>query len=120
MLQCGSNVAFALEVNSARNVVVRRNTLRYGCTAYGFGSTTGLVFEHNNRPPTGIHGHGVTEIRTVLSQYRISNISIWIYLDLSDPLQERNVQTFGVRQEMTRMFMANNTQVRPRAIATTT
>ena len=46
MLQCGSNVAFALEVNSARNVVVRRNTLRYGCTAYGFGSTTGLVFEH--------------------------------------------------------------------------
>ena len=26
--------------------------------------------------------HGVTEIRTVLSQYRISNISIWIYLDL--------------------------------------
>lgn len=29
---CGSNVAFALEVNSAQNVVVRRNTLRYGCT----------------------------------------------------------------------------------------
>ena len=49
---CGSNVAFALEVNSARNVVVRRNTLRYGCTAYGIGSTDGIVFEHNTLVPS--------------------------------------------------------------------
>ena len=79
---CGSNVAFALEVNSARNVVVRRNTLRYGCTAYGIGSSDGVVFEHNTLIPYKNASGGGS-----------------------------NVQVFGARQQMRRMFYANNTQL---------
>eukprot|EP01052_Picozoa_sp_SAG31_P003508 SAG31_NODE_136_length_23089_cov_8.825924_2_plen_898_part_00 len=79
---CGSNVAFALEVNSARNVVVRRNTLRYGCTAYGIGSTDGIVFAHNQLVPYKNASGGGS-----------------------------NVQIFGARQQMRRMFFANNTQL---------
>ncbi len=79
---CGSNVAFALEVNSARNVLVRRNTILYGCTAYGFGSTDGLTFEHNALIPYKNASGGGS-----------------------------NVQVFGARQQMRRLWYANNTQL---------
>ena len=79
---CGSNVAFALEVNSARNIVVRRNTLRYGCTAYGIAATDGIVFEHNTLIPYKNASGGGS-----------------------------NVQVFGARQQMRRMLFANNTQL---------
>eukprot|EP00037_Helgoeca_nana_P022329 m.227956 g.227956 ORF g.227956 m.227956 type:complete len:886 (+) comp25960_c0_seq1:298-2955(+) len=79
---CGSNVAFALQVDSAHRVVVRRNTLRYGCSAYGMASTTSLVFEDN-----------------VLVPYKNASGG------------GSNVDTFGKRQEMVQLFYANNTQV---------
>lgn len=78
---CGANVAPLLSVNSARNVVVRRNTLRYGCAAYSFGSVTEMVFEHN-----------------VLVPYKNASGG------------GSNIDIFGRRMEMSRLFFANNSQ----------
>eukprot|EP00729_Bicosta_minor_P015404 gene15404-28680_t len=78
---CGSNVAFAIQVANARHVVLRRNVLHYGCSAYGFASSSALVFESN-----------------VLLPYKNASGG------------GSNVDTFGSSIEMTRMYYANNTQ----------
>ena len=79
---CGSNVAFALQVASAHGVVIRRNTFHYGCAAYGFAAMRNLVFEDNQLIPYKNASGGGS-----------------------------NVDTFGMRVEMSRMFYANNTQI---------
>ena len=78
---CGSNVAPLLSVNSARDVAVRWNTLRYGCAAYSLGSVTAMTFEHNTLVPYKNASGGGS-----------------------------NVDIFGRRMEMRRLFYANNSQ----------
>jgi hypothetical protein len=78
---CGSNVAFALFLSSAQNVAVQRNTITYGCAAYGFAAVDGLVFESNALVPyKGASGGG------------------------------SNIDVFGNKNQMRRMLYANNTQ----------
>eukprot|EP01044_Picomonas_judraskeda_P000385 COSAG03_NODE_17_length_21787_cov_46.088436_9_plen_829_part_00 len=78
---CGSNVAFAVLVQSAANVAVHRNTITYGCAPYGFAAVDGLVFEGNSLVPyKGASGGGA------------------------------NIDTFGNKGQMRRLLYANNTQ----------
>ena len=78
---CGSNVAYALFVSGAADVAIRRNVLNYGCAPYGFASVDGLIFESNQLIPIKSASGGGS-----------------------------NIDIFGGRETMRRMFYANNTQ----------
>ena len=68
-------------LKSSTNVRVRRNTIVYGCAAYGFAAVDGLVFESNSLVPyKGASGGG------------------------------SNIDTFGLKNQMRRVLYANNTQ----------
>jgi hypothetical protein len=78
---CGSNVAFALLVKSAANVVIQRSTITYGCAPYGFDSVDGLIFEGNELVPYKAASGGGS-----------------------------NIDVFGNEVQMRRLLYANNTQ----------
>ena len=78
---CGSNVAFALLVKSAANVVIQRSTITYGCAPYGFDSVDGLIFEGNELVPYKAASGGGS-----------------------------NIDVFGNKVQMRRLLYANNTQ----------
>ena len=68
-------------LKSSANVAVQRNTIFYGCAAYGFAAVDGLVFESNSLVPyKGASGGG------------------------------SNIDNFGSKNQMRRMLYANNTQ----------